>query len=97
MPGPRLLVPVHPGRRAEKAGSGSGGERRGMIARSAGPGVGRAGKSALGLPPIPTIHPGAPPIRAGPTLSNGAALYRDSAIPWEIEAVAREAMGESLG
>ena len=32
----------------------------------------------------------------GPILSNGAALYHDSAIPWEIEAAAREAMEESL-
>ena len=30
------------------------------------------------------------------TLSNGAALYRDSDIPWAIEAAAREAMEESL-
>ncbi len=29
-------------------------------------------------------------------LSNGAALYRDSEIPWRIEAAAREAMEESL-
>lgn len=32
----------------------------------------------------------------GLVLSNGAALYRDSEIPWEIEA-AREAADESLG
>ena len=31
----------------------------------------------------------------GTGLSNGAALYRDSAIPWEIEAAAREAVEES--
>ena len=30
-------------------------------------------------------------------LSNGAALYRDSEIPWEIEARAREAMEEQPG
>ena len=38
-------------------------------------------------------------VRAGrvlATLSNGAALYRDSAIPWAIEAAAREAVEESL-
>ena len=29
-------------------------------------------------------------------LSNGAALYSDSAIPWAIEAVAREAVEGSL-
>ena len=29
-------------------------------------------------------------------LSNGAALYRDSAIPWDIEAAAMEALEESL-
>ena len=39
------------------------------------------------LPPIPAEYPAA--------LSNGAALYRDSAIPWAIEAAAREAVEES--
>ena len=29
-------------------------------------------------------------------LSNGAVLYRDSAIPWDIEAAAMEALEESL-
>ena len=38
----------------------------------------------------------APPPAANATLSNGAALYRDSAIPWAIEAAAREAMEHSL-
>ena len=50
-----------------------------------------------GLPPIPSVHPGGPAKGKGTILSNGAALYRDSAIPWEIEAAAREAMEDSLG
>ena len=49
-----------------------------------------------GLPPVPSVHPGAPAKGKDPALSNGAALYRDSAIPWEIEAAAREAMEDSL-
>ncbi len=49
-----------------------------------------------GLPPVPSVHRGAPRVGGHPTLSNGAALYRDSAIPWRIEAAAREAMEESL-
>ena len=49
-----------------------------------------------GLPPVPSVHPGAPAKGKDPVLSNGAALYRDSAIPWRIEAAAREAMEESL-
>ncbi len=49
-----------------------------------------------GLPPIPSVHPGAPAKGKGTILSNGAALYRDSAIPWKIEATAREAMEASL-
>ena len=49
-----------------------------------------------GLPPVPSVHPGAPAKGKGTVLSNGAALYRDSAIPWEIEAAAREAMEDSL-
>ena len=48
------------------------------------------------LAPVPPVHPGAPPKGDGIALSNGAALYRDSAIPWEIEAAAREAAEESL-
>ena len=59
-----------------------------------------------GLRPLaaedPTLaHPGdsnpppAPPMDPG-LLSNGAALYSDSAIPWAIEAVAREAVEGSL-
>ena len=42
-------------------------------------------------------HPGAPSKRERTEMSNGAALYRDSDIPWEIEAAAREALEESLG
>ncbi len=49
-----------------------------------------------GLPPVPTVHAGVPAQGDGITLSNGAALYLDSEIPWEIEAAAREAMEESL-
>ena len=54
------------------------------------------GGETPGLPPVPSVHPGAPAKGKDPILSNGAALYRDSAIPWEIEAAAREAMEESL-
>ncbi|MYI21492.1 MAG: HNH endonuclease, partial [Gammaproteobacteria bacterium] len=49
-----------------------------------------------GLPPVPTVHPGAPAPGDRITLSNGAALYHDSEVPWEIEAAAREALDESL-
>ena len=48
------------------------------------------------LPPVPSDHPGAPSMGERPALSNGAALYRDSDIPWAIEAAAREAVEESL-
>ena len=48
------------------------------------------------LAPVPSVHPGALGEGDGLTLSNGAALYRDSEIPWEIEAAAREAVEESL-
>ena len=40
------------------------------------------------LAPVPAVHPAALRKGDGLTLSNGAALYRDSAIPWEIEAAA---------
>ena len=73
-----------------------GGERKGTIARSAGACSGVAGKSVAGLPPVPSVHPGAPAQGDGITLSNGAALYRDSEVPWAIEAAAREAMEELL-
>jgi hypothetical protein len=49
-----------------------------------------------GLPPVPSAHSGGRSRGARVTLSNGAALYRDSAIPWAIEAAAREAVEESL-
>ena len=48
------------------------------------------------LAPVPSVHPGAQPTGDSIALSNGAALYRDSDIPWEIEADAREAVEESL-
>ena len=48
------------------------------------------------LPPVPSAHPGAPAKGDGFVLSNGAALYRDSDIPWEIEAAFREALEESV-
>ena len=51
--------------------------------------------SAASLP-APTVHPGAPAQGDGIMLSNGAALYHDSEVPWEIEAAAREALDESL-
>ena len=54
------------------------------------------GKTSVASLPGATVHPGAPAKGKDPVLSNGAALYRDSAIPWEIEAAAREAMEESL-
>ena len=54
------------------------------------------GGERIGLPPVPTDHPGAPAKGRGFALSNGAALYPDSRIPWEIEAAAREAMEDSL-
>ena len=54
------------------------------------------GGERVGLPPVPTVHPGAPAKGGDFALSNGAALYPDSRIPWEIEAAAREAMEDSL-
>ena len=54
------------------------------------------GNERPGLPPVPTVHPGAPRGGEDHTLSNGAALYHDSAIPWRLEAAAREAMEDSL-
>ena len=48
------------------------------------------------LAPVPAVHPGVLGKGDGLALSNGAALYRDSEIPWEIEAAAREAVEESL-
>ncbi|MCY4645304.1 MAG: DUF222 domain-containing protein, partial [Gammaproteobacteria bacterium] len=52
--------------------------------------------TALGKPRSAPA-PGAPPMSKTVALSNGAALYRDSDIPWEIEARAREAVEEHLG
>ena len=54
------------------------------------------GGETTGLPPVPTVHAGAPAQGDGISLSNGAALYPDSQIPWAIEAAAREAMEASL-
>jgi len=51
--------------------------------------------SVAGLP-LPSVHPNAPAKGGDFALSNGAALYPDSRIPWEIEAAAREAMEDSL-
>ena len=51
----------------------------------------------VGLPPVSSEHRAAQARGDGIALSNGAALYRDSEIPWEIEAAAREAMEESIG
>ncbi len=48
------------------------------------------------LPPVPSAHPGATLSNGHTAMSNGAALYPDSAIPWAIEAAARDAMEESL-
>ena len=48
------------------------------------------------LPPVPSVHHSAPAMGESAKLSNGAALYRDSDIPWEIEAKAREAVEEHL-
>ena len=50
---------------------------------------------AVSLPPILSAHSGALSMDESATLSNGAAIYRDSAIPWSVEAAAREAMEDS--
>ena len=44
----------------------------------------------------PPKHRGAPSTRERTRLPNGAALYHDSDVPWEIEAAAREAVEQSL-
>ena len=49
-----------------------------------------------GLPPIPSAHRSAGTSGDGARLSNGAALFRDSAIPWAIEAAARKALEDSV-
>ena len=74
--------------------SGFAGE--GMAASSTARNGGPPETPADSLPPVPTAHPGAPSMGERATLSNGAALYRDSAVPWEIEAAAMEALEESL-
>ena len=51
---------------------------------------------AVSLPLIPSAHSGALSMDESANLSNGAAIYRDSAIPWAVEAAAREAMEDSL-
>ena len=56
----------------------------------------RMGTRKQGVGADASVHPGAAANGEGPILSNGAALYCDSAIPWEIEAAAREAAEDSL-
>ena len=86
----RILADA-PGRaRAPRSGE------EGMAAsRTAGSG-GPSATSAESLPPMPSAHSGALSMSESATLSNGAALYHDSAIPWAIEAAAREAVEDSL-
>lgn len=57
---------------------------------------GAPAKASVASLAVPSVHYGAPAKAKDPILSNGAALYSDSAIPWEIEAAAREAMEDSL-
>ncbi|MCY3706042.1 MAG: hypothetical protein OXH08_11210 [Gammaproteobacteria bacterium] len=72
-----------------------GGERQGLPPV---PSVhhGTPAETSIASLPAPSVHAGAPAQGDDITLSNGAALYLDSEIPWEIEAAAREAMEESL-
>jgi hypothetical protein len=49
------------------------------------------------LPSVPSVHRGARSVGERALLSNGAALYRDSDVPWEIEAAAREALEDFPG
>ena len=72
-----------------------GGERPGLPPVPSGH-PGAPAEASVASLPVPTVHAGAPAQGDGITLSNGAALYLDSEIPWEIEAAAREAMEESL-
>ena len=86
----RMLVDAP--RRPKAAG---GGERPGL------PPVpvvhpGTPAETSVASVPVPTVRHGDPAKGKDPILSNGAALYRDSAIPWAIEAAAREAMEDSL-
>lgn len=58
----------------------------------------RAAQASLeGSAPSPLDSYGRPTDAQDCPLSNGAALYRDSDIPWDIEAAAREAVEEHLG
>ena len=86
----RMLVDAP---RAPKAARG--GEKPGLPPVPSGHPGAPAETSSASLPVAPSVHPGAPAQGDGITLSNGAALYHDSEIPWVIEAAAREAMEES--
>ncbi|MXY30615.1 MAG: DUF222 domain-containing protein, partial [Gammaproteobacteria bacterium] len=72
-----------------------GGERSGLPPVPTAHHGAPAETSVAGLP-VPSVHPNAPAKGGDFALSNGAALYPDSRIPWEIEAAAREAMEDSL-
>ena len=61
--------------------------RKGKMIASAPP-MTRPGQLLQPLPPAPPLPPG--------ELYNGAARLVDSAIPWELEAAAREAVEEAL-
>ena len=61
--------------------------KKGKMIASAPPMV-RPGQRLRPLPPAPPLPPG--------ELYNGAARLEDSAIPWELEAAAREAVEEAL-
>ena len=94
--GGRVLADAPPVRRAEtdapREGARTDASRPGVQADA---GV-RPESVPADLPPIPSAHPGGPSRGERATLSNGAALYRDSAIPWSIEVAAREAVEESM-
>ncbi len=61
--------------------------KKGKMIASAPP-MTRPGQRLQPLPPAPPLPPG--------ELYNGAARLVDSAIPWELEAAAREAVEEAL-
>ena len=67
-----------------------------MAARGRARSGGSREASVVSLQPVPSVHPDAPSMGERAKLSNGAALYRDSAIPCDIEAAAMEALEESL-
>ena len=95
----RMLADAPPGRMRAHAPGRPGAPRsgeEGMAARRTARSGGPSATSTVGLPPVPSAHSGALSMGESATLSNGAALYRDSAIPWAIEAAAREAMEDSL-